>query len=700
MPIVEPRAETLLTVGASYTSPVQQQQLPIPPVIPMRRGRPNVVSQHDRHPKPSSSPLRNAAGDPFMALDMTPSPPTEPLARDDFSNRFPSLDQFSLLHDSGTRFEFDQEMPPKSSRHLHISQRVTERLADEAFAKPSPTTSGQEDQPATVANPKASPRVRPASSHSPSRVQPMSAQQPALSRPVMVSEGTMTSPSPLLLEPVTKGFRQKPRYGSIGATTSYRSSSQPRPSKIDPTNDAAPEKEKPRILPKTGPAAGSGIHRSKSQNSSAPKSSASSRPSLEEKRAPSWGASDSLTRSKEATAGRRPISLHLEPYTRDLSDHGALPPQSRSSLGKSQTLPKEKRLLSSESQGLSRPREETTIQSNVDFLRAMEDEEAAKRKEKRSSSGSKHAKRASMPSISLSNTKNLLAGKFGEAFRRFETNTSGLPVRSSSPEPMEGRKLRDLSPIAVSEATSDRSRDDHSRKAEDITPELKRDRERRELADEELRVEAAAREYRKQLAERQGSSRADNGGRPHTGSSKRATSIQNKVKALLDENTREEPVKPAHGHERTARPSPFLHPQPALPPDLSRAYREPTSKGNQSGPQEMGSSINRAEDLKTYPRLVTRSSAAVRRPASRPNAPPKPDKLRTGGIPEPVESRSPDPDPAFDRPPAPKSTEASATGAEWEMDFRSRYPSLSHLETVETDVDRVRSRPSTSTGVS
>src|SRR5207248_3582370 len=104
--------------------------------------------------------------------------------------------------------------------------------------------------------------------------------------------------------------------------------------------------------------------------------------------------------------------------------------------------------------------EDTNITSNLEFLRAKEDEGAARKKDRRSSGGSKHVKRSSLPSISLSNTKNLLAGKFGDAFRRFEANTGAQP----SQEPLVNAEYNEkpaLSPITGSETTGGRSDDEH-----------------------------------------------------------------------------------------------------------------------------------------------------------------------------------------------------------------------------------------------
>ena len=89
-------------------------------------------------------------------------------------------------------------------------------------------------------------------------------------------------------------------------------------------------------------------------------------------------------------------------------------------------------------------------------LKAMEEDDASKKKEKRLSSGSRHGKRSSLPSVSLTGTKNLLAGRFGEAFRRFESGNEESEQTEPIHSPVPGADSG-LTPIAGSEATDGRS---------------------------------------------------------------------------------------------------------------------------------------------------------------------------------------------------------------------------------------------------
>ncbi|PFH58161.1 hypothetical protein XA68_14084 [Ophiocordyceps unilateralis] len=115
-------------VGAVYSAPVQEKQQQIPEVAPMRRGRPAPAQgASDSHGSP---PKKVTGGDPFAALD---SKDGARLDADEISSRFPTLDQFSLLHDKGTKFDFDSATvsPPTEAP---IS--MTERRAYEASASP------------------------------------------------------------------------------------------------------------------------------------------------------------------------------------------------------------------------------------------------------------------------------------------------------------------------------------------------------------------------------------------------------------------------------------------------------------------------------------------------------------------------------------------------------------------------------------
>jgi len=294
----------------------------------------------------------------------------------------------------------------------------------------------------------------------------------------------------------------------------------------------------------------------------------------------------------------------------------------------------------------------------------MEDPDSL-HKTRRSASGHKHSKRSSLPSISLAGTKSLFAGKFGDAFKRFEHNAAAVaPARTPSPLQDMDRGGMVLTPIAGSEATDERSDDgrDADADVEAMTGEQRREMERRRLAEEEARVAQAAREYRERLD-------AEGGVPPRSiGGVTRASTIQKKVRSLLEENEKPMEVR------RTAE-----------------GYGRFTDAGAQEAPE-----------APVVPRknVVVAGRTGQGQGQGRPSAPPKPVHLLTGqsasgkriatgnpyGGPQGVQS-------AHVPPPSPPKRAAelrmdmSAREREdYLQDFSRRFPSLSGIEMVETVV--------------
>ncbi|KAK3401176.1 hypothetical protein B0T20DRAFT_162314 [Sordaria brevicollis] len=624
-------------VGAVFAAPVVQQQV-IPEVERMRRGRLPAPSQPVSQPTtPSPGPGKVTNGDPFAALDTK-----IPLKNaDELSNKFPTLDQFSLLHDRGQKFDFDSGTAQPPQQQKDISQRVAERLADEVFkVKPSPSptpvpVSQRVSLDLNKGNPYAaameSQRISPNPASTiprqgePSRASSMISNIPELkaisspdsqspftspppNRPKMVSTGTMTeSPPPIYRFPPAEHHRAAsvPRQLETGPTPFTRAATM-----LSPGAAGSPSASLQGQTQTT-----QGHH---------PRSS---RPSLEGGR-PSMDAFDLPTRSKqqESSSSRsRPASIYLESdlsYLREKEAaakplHSPSLSASRFSLDKAPPSPKLE--------------EERNIRSSVEFLRSMEDTDA-KKKDK----GAKHhSKRSSLSSLSAG-TKNLFAGKFGDAFKRFEggVGNSG-PPRTPSPlkdlDVEADRFPKNLTPIAGSEATDDRS--DDGRRFEDdnvdeMTPEMRREEEARMLAAEEARVAAAQAEYRARVAQRTGTS-STTGPTPlpkSIGGVPRAVSIQNKVQSLLDESSRSAPVsRTAHGYGHytdadagprgstdslDSRPSVAKKPIAiAGQPVTGSLPRPPTSSGISSMEQT----------------ITGRASMTVT--GSKPAAPPKPTRL-------------------------------------------------------------------------
>ncbi|KFY90607.1 hypothetical protein V500_05091 [Pseudogymnoascus sp. VKM F-4518 (FW-2643)] len=649
-----PRTHASPTVGAAFSPPSQQKSV-IPEVIPMRRGRPTTTPQASSA-KPTPSPMRVTSSDPFAALDAKSAPPT-----DELSSKFPSLDQFSLLHEKGSKFEFDSTSPTISSKPKDLNQRVTEKLADNAFAASAPRTGAapsSQARPSTSSMSKAqqiifnTPELQatispPSEETAPTTYKPKSS---------YVSEGTMTSPS----LPATE-IQQKQQYKPapihrFPPSDQHRSVSLPR-------NRASMELEAPNrgLLSESPQPTAASRSRSSQLKAAEDKRPVSSRPSLETVR-PTNDGLDPVPRNVPKDTRPRPSSAYLESHMEFLRDREQSQPKSNF-LGKA--LPHAKTMEAppprTSPDEPTFPDNDPNIESNVEFLRQMEDQDSSSRGHKsRSSISSNKPKRASLPSMTLAGTKNLFAGKFGDAFKRFESNAAA-PPHSRSPSPDHDLDARFLTPIAGSEATDDRSDDGRPDDAA-LTGEQRREAERLRLAAEERRVEQAAAEYRQRVAHRDPSSTAPP---PRSiGGVTRAATIQNKVKTLLDENTRPEPTRTAHGY--------------------GHFTDDDAAQGEASSSAERRERPAAATAQPIARRPVGGAPAAAR--GGRPNAPPKPVHLHTGGSGRGGYA-------------APSSPEKGPLGRvemkvdmsqrekdEYIRDFSRRYPSLSGIEMVETVV--------------
>ena len=504
----------------------------IPEVTPMRRGRPTASpapGQASQHQRPSSKPT---GGDPFAALDSKSPRTGDP---DEFSSRFPSLDQFSLLHDQGAKFDFDSTSSPVKQKNEGQDQ-ATHRLADEVFAASrSPPTGGAGSRPQSAAPTPATARVAAqhietlskSSSGSPrqevSRAQSIISSNPDLqaisthTTAKYVSIGTSTSDLPLEQPIKTASYR----LSQIQATDSPRSSSLPRqPSAtVEQSQSGDTRSNVSARVPSLQP------------QSAHTRTPSTTRGSLEITRSRE-DLLDVTPRNTLAISHPRPQSTNFESTTTMdyLREREALSrPHSRLSPRRSSQVPSPNvpspNLIPTDDE----PQPET---SNLDFLRSMED------------SDSKAARRSSVGS--LPGSKSILGGKFSDAFKRFEGNQSSS---GRTPSPLKEHDRRDLAPIAGSEATDGRSDDGKFQDDEDnMTPEARREMERRKLEEEERRVEAAQAEYRKRVAAG-GSSEAGPSTMPKPGGGpSRAMTIQNRVQSLLDEQRTPNVPKTAHGY--------------------------------------------------------------------------------------------------------------------------------------------------------
>ena len=701
LPAPEADVQAPPTVGASKSAPLKEE-LAIPEITPMRRGRPNKVEADSRPPKPSPSPLRNSTDDPFSALDSGKASITD-ATFEDISARFPSLDDFSLLHDTGNKFAFEQSSTGSKKPSADLNQRVTNALADDAFALPRAAKSivnTPSQTKASYTSNEAKERDHSTQTGPPRELQ-------TSQKPKMVSTGTMTPSMPPSPTNSAKPTSNRPIWRIPGPQVEPRSASEARDRKSTDFSHTQ------------GPSDGTDVHRpgflenrSKSQTFT-PEMASSSGVSHENSQWSSYlGTSENTVhRSKSANAKLRPSSTQLTSKPklfRRLS-------RERSNEHQSEDI----EFLTSAATGNSDGGEEAVkIDSNVEYLKAMEEEDTSKRKEKRLSSGSKHIKRSSMPSVSLAGTKNLLAGRFGEAFRRFEAGNDEPEPRESSRSPVRGK---DLTPIAGSEATDGRSDDGNMlEESEEVPPEVRRELERRRLSQEERRVADAAAAYKQRVTVGE-----DRGRRVPN---HKAISIQSKVKSLLDESGRSSPspTKTAVGYGKyTDQP-----PSPLRPDIHGPASHPPRTSSRQGASQPLPSETNVVAALhKTTPssssnivynrppgpsqanpkRVIPNPTSSVpppARPIGPPKPQPKPQALRTGDRPpqsphkpsslstnKPLQTRNPYQTSSVEqvrRQPSDVVTTELPPDDEWEANFSKKYPDLAGLELVETEIDRER----------
>ncbi|KAB8227384.1 hypothetical protein BDV23DRAFT_164574 [Aspergillus alliaceus] len=640
-------------VGAVFSPPVQETQI-IPEIAPMRRGRPtkSTNSQHTSA-KPSPSPFRNTSTDPFAALDGGANRSQN--STDEFSNRFPSLDQFDILHEKGGKFDFEAAFSETKQEDNDLAKRLTNALADDAFAK-RPSPAANEQAPETPAQKPHTSQIktRPAESFNQYREEPQQPQvplyQPVPQKPTMVSTGTMTSPPETPTVPELKPS-SRPIFRFPSSDHQRRSSSQPWSSESDKKASRSinpPSPTRPSVDPRT------------SADRISDLSSSSSRPSLEGMRPSNLELDEITGRSKSANSKARPLSVQAT----SKFDFSRGSESARSSLD----IPRPAYDMGAP---LQHARTETdqsydraNISSDIDYLRARE-EESNRKKEKRYSTSSKHIKRSSLSTLSLSGTKTLFAGRFGDAFRRFEQSNQESKAQSpAAEEPKQPLAVTSSELVEPPAELSDPENDD-------ISPEMRRELERRRLSQEEKRVANAAAEYRRQVAER-----GEGGWRP--GPDTRSQSIQNRVQTFLEESSKSAPApKTATGYGRFTE-----EPSAALPAKQNEPLPAPRINTRTAAPM-YGSQQGQASPVKDRwetPNLPTQETASSgyaqsqRTGPSRPAAPPKPKSLQ---------ARGPGAPPVSDR----SQATPTSPSEDWEANFSRRFPSLSGLEMVETEIE-------------
>ncbi|KAL1986258.1 hypothetical protein VTN96DRAFT_6626 [Rasamsonia emersonii] len=627
-------------VGAIFSPPIQETQI-IPDIAPMRRGRPSKPTSQQNSANPSPSPFRGGnsnSNDPFAALDGA-RPKLE--NTDELSARFPTLDQFSLLHEKNGKFEFEPTVTEtKLDAAEDLSQRITNALADEAFVKrsspsriPSQEPTGNNHQQGSSSTEKRQNESLDQRGESARTQTPL--HQPVPQKPKMVDAGTMTDPPPP--GPEITSYSNRPIYRFPPPGHERRPSSQPWSVELErshsglgsgvPSQTTTIHKVEPK--PKT----------SSEKISNAP---TSSRPSLEVTRPALIDLDDAVSRPKSANSRARPASV----FAGSKVDYAKEPDVRGSSFDQHRPQYEDGEPLRHMRTDGDRDLDRANITSDVDFLRAREEEEMNRKKEKRHSSGSKHVKRSSL---------SFLSGRFGDAFRRFEQNAQDKDAGSQPPSPDDANKP--LTPIAGSEMTDTSDDGSGDNDPTDISPEMRRELERRRLSQEERRVANAAAEYRLRVAGK------GVGGRDGT----KSPVIQSKVQSLLQNSNQPPPPKTASGYGRYTDANP---PLPARPSEsqAEKEYAPPLPVRPKPPPKEIKVPSSGSEGLVRDQTATDASQRSVQRPA----APPKPKNLRPGGAAEtPTNEAGP----------------VSPTSDDWEANFSRRYPSLSGLELVETEIE-------------
>jgi AP2-associated kinase len=696
----------------------------------MRRGRPTAAPQPQPQPQAATaSSAKNS--DPFSALDSA-SNTIRSRAVDELSAKFPSLDEFSIAHESGG-FNFSSSKPKKVDP-------VTSALADDLFARPASANATPppriESAPArTSSKPitKSETSVRVGVPPKPKTL----LHQPAPQRPGYSSAGTMTSPAeaqpsqPIL--PKMPDVSKRPIW-RVPEPDHSRASSQPRASPLaqieaDRLQPNAPPAQRPALLDS---------HRSKSQTATLTmaKQTTSSRPSLEGHR-PSFRYEDGISRTRSANSRPRPVSAAYVDSNLDyLREQEA--ERKRPSL--------EIRRSSRSFRGNEVNLDDANIDSDADYLRSLEGNGGLSRRS--SGKSVSHNKRSSMSALSFSGTKNMLTGRFNDAFKRFEqtggevkSHKSGRGsesgFRTPSPSPQMQTESNLLSPISGSDTNETPRRPEvvnsnlgDLTETEDLPPEMRREMERLQLAQEEKRVAAAKAEHRTR------------GGAPPVPS--KANMIQQRVQSLLDDGQKS-PVRKrqAEGYgrytERTEAMQPELQPtltaQPTpkkqAPPIARKPATPVPTTATAPGEVDMNLRYHKVRQSQsfpipagTYPLEHSVSAPAQRTGAvPRPNAPAKPAALKTGGsassqgrpqssgMASPVYSqpsraaRGPSlaalmardnegvagvgagNNSGMDQGMRPESDFANqADFDDWQADFSKRYPSLSGIEMVEREI--------------
>ncbi|KAK8149143.1 hypothetical protein G3M48_008010 [Beauveria asiatica] len=592
-------------VGVSVSAPIQSTEK-LPDITPMRRGRPQPSPAPSQQAAPGESSKRVADGDPFAALDGTSDTKIQPSISDDISDRFPSLNQFSLLHHKGSKFDFDPQSPTAPKPTVAPKVNMADKLADSAFAasRQAASVTTIVERPHSVTPVVSKPlTLLPATS---SASMKLSASQPVSGRPVpiqplapsttvsrYVSTGTMTSEpvddrNPIAAVPLAQPATQKPIVRSASVA-------------VRPTPSAASiQAPRPQVRPDT----------------------------------PETPKFENVRGYSDFNASRpRPVSTNFDSRQQSLSDRNKAPTH----------------------QGFEAPVR--------DGFEHIQKESGAPGNSKRSSVYIEASNVNTRPDEQPRD------GAFGNAFSKFEQVSYSTGEKKQPAQTWAPSNNR----IGLDNKGEKSSGDDSD---EELTPEMRRERERLQLEEEEKRVAAAQSEYRQRLVG------AAQGKKPVPGP--KPNSIQNRMQAYMgEEQTQNTVARTAEGYGKYAdaataasKPKPQVKRKPVLD-GIARSSTIPQATASTA-------------QTDITPVASAPSLTGLNKPIPRP-PPKKPEYLASiptgagasGRSLSPVKNRSqnqPEQLVAEDLPGQPVMEWSAQDKEDYIDDFSKRFPSLSAIE--------------------
>ncbi|KAG6115567.1 hypothetical protein E4U14_000781 [Claviceps sp. LM454 group G7] len=662
-------------VGAVY-SPPPDDKPSLPDIVPMRRGRPAISPGPSRQQDFSARKVTD--GDPFAALD---SASAQKLAdADEISSRFPTLDQFALLHDKGTKFDFDASAnsPNTENKPIEQQQQNSARSADEAFASSltSQTKSSHTVRPHSV-----TPAAHHAQNHPPPPIERSQSSKSPFSAPPQKEHVPSSRASAIIrsnpdLEAIAMSSQTAPKYVSTGTMTSDVSSRAP-PPQADTrySQTSLPRASSPKH-------ASSGILPVHVRPPHLRRPSLSSRPSLEDNRRQAHAGDNTATMSSGTSTIRpRPASTGFDSSTLEFLRERELEKPHKSS---TQPLPHASKMPGTISPARTSSSPRPKHMDDDSLLLDVTDAKAMPR-----------LKQVDLDRVLASGSPGPQkpAKKLSGAIHRFETGSlqEVTNVDVSSPQTHSNlgpaatdsfarSDLRDVVTGQISNVLVDIDDDD-------MTPEMRREVERNQLEEEEKRVAAAQAEYRSRIASP--SSKPTPGPKNVGGPPRTASTIQSRMQSLLNDGQNKPTVvqRTAQGYGKYTD-DPTSTPSSNAPPSLPRKPAE-----SKPGPYN-GLPYNGTRPTNTRPSTATAPSAlpSTTKPAGSKATPPAPKKKpthlnnlsATGARPASPVKQNPAAQAeqliAMDLPHQPLIEMSAQEKADYIADFAKRFPSLGALE--------------------